>query len=456
MLVVLSDLHFSEAQSTQIGHYRFNRNLLPDAYQSYFQEINQLARANAIEKIDLVLAGDILEISRSEIWLEEGQRPYLNNDDIAPGSETEKTILKIMEAIEKEDKVSETLRLFRNIKDHFDMEVELHLILGNHDRLINATTNTRQKFRKMIGIELSDSPVDYYLIIEDIEKKPFALIRHGHEYDPTNFSMNVEKLEEIPTHIPDKFYQQSSLGDITTSEFGTTLPWLFVETYGEDAILNDQTLLAIYKRLMEFDDVRPMTAWLSYLFSTPGVKKQETWEIIKPLFTQIVNTLSDHEQFNQTLKQSHSVSKLGRMLLMGLLKSGVFIKGIPYWMIKRIMKIVARSIKVKSQAKWAKKEALIRDKKSGCKCVISGHSHFSEVTLISAEKGDERYYINTGTWRNVIPATKNFKEFGRLKALTKVIVFKPDETEALEGNRQWAFHYMSGVSFGDHRHLNFQ
>ena len=456
MLVVLSDLHFSEAQSTKIGPYRFNRNLPPEAYQSYFQEINQLARANEIEKIDLVLAGDILEISRSEIWLEEGQRPYLNNDDVEPGSEAEVTILKILDAIEKENRVSETLTLFRNLNEHFSMDVELHVILGNHDRLVNATPQTRQQFRKMFALEESDSLIGHYLIIYDKDAKPFCLIRHGHEYDPSNFSMNVEKLEEIPTHIPDKFYRQSSLGDITTSEFGTALPWLFVETYGEEAILNDQTLLAIYKRLMEFDDVRPTTAWLSYLFSTPGVKNQETWEIIKPLFTQIVNTLSEHKQFNQTLKQSQTVSRFGRMLLMGLLKSGIFKKGIPYWLIKRIMKIVARSIKVKSMAKWAKKEALIKDKKSGSKCVISGHSHFSEVSLISAEKGEERYYINTGTWRNVIPATKNFKDFGRLKALTKVIIFLPGETEALEGNRRWAFHYMSGVSFGDYRHLNFK
>ena len=456
MLVVLSDLHFSEAQSTKIGPYRFNRNLPPEAYQSYFQEINQLARANEIEKIDLVLAGDILEISRSEIWLEEGQRPYLNNDDVEPGSEAEVTILKILDAIEKENRVSETLTLFRNLNEHFSMDVELHVILGNHDRLVNATPQTRHQFRKMFALEESDSLIGHYLIIYDKDAKPFCLIRHGHEYDPSNFSMNVEKLEEIPTHIPDKFYRQSSLGDITTSEFGTALPWLFVETYGEEAILNDQTLLAIYKRLMEFDDVRPTTAWLSYLFSTPGVKNQETWEIIKPLFTQIVNTLSEHKQFNQTLKQSQTVSRFGRMLLMGLLKSGIFKKGIPYWLIKRIMKIVARSIKVKSMAKWAKKEALIKDKKSGSKCVISGHSHFSEVSLISAEKGEERYYINTGTWRNVIPATKNFKDFGRLKAQTKVIIFLPGETEALEGNRRWAFHYMSGVSFGDYRHLNFK
>ena len=39
----------------------------------------------------------------------------------------------------------------------------------------------------------------------------------------------------------------------------------------------------------------------------------------------------------------------------------------------------------------------------------------------------EKYYINTGTWRNVIPATETFEDFGRLKALTKVMIFSPTE-----------------------------
>jgi len=456
MFVVLSDLHFSEAQSTQLGPFRFNRNLPAEAYESYFIEINQFAKANDIKKVDLILAGDILEISRSVIWLDEGQRPYINNEDVLPGSDLEATILKIMEAIERENKVLETLELFRNIQEYFDMEVVLHVILGNHDRLVNATPNTRKRLREMFGLEGSEQHIANFLIVKDQMDNPFCLIRHGHEYDPANFSLNAAKMEVLPTQFDEKYYRQSCLGDITTSEFGTALPWLFVKEYGEDVILKSPTLMALYKRLIEFDDVRPTTAWLSYLFSTPGVKKKETWEKIKPIFTKIVNTLSDHEQFNQTLKQSQTVSKFGRLLLMGLLKSGFFKDGIPYWIIKRIMNIVARSIKVKSMAKWAKKEALILDKNSGCKCIISGHTHFSEVSLLSAKKEDERYYINTGTWRNVIPATKNFKDFGRLKALTKVMVFLPGEADEIEPERDWGFHYMSGASFGEHRHLSFQ
>lgn len=451
MLIVLSDLHFSEAQSTQLGPHGFNRNLPPEAFLAYFSEINQFAAANQVEKVDIVLAGDILEISRSSIWLEGEERPYVNNEDVHPGSRNEAIILKIIQAISEEVKVKETLALFRNIHNYFEMDVELHLLLGNHDRLVNATPNTRAALRNMFGFEGGDRLIDQYLIIKDHWGNPFCLVRHGHEYDPTNFSINVRKMETIPTDFPPSDYGKACLGDITSIEFGAALSWLFVREYGEAAILEDQTLMALYRRLMEFDDVRPTTAWLSYLFSTPNVEKRRTWQLVRPAFTKIINTLSHHEQFNTTLKQSDIISKIGRLLLMGLLRSGLFRRGIPFWLTKLIMNIVSRSIKLPSQAKWAKREALIQDKNSGCQCVISGHTHFAEVSLISASDENERYYINTGTWRNVIPATKNFESFGRLKALTKVMVVYPTEKNDPENKNDWAFHYLSGVSFGDHR-----
>ena len=73
--------------------------------------------------------------------------------------------------------------------------------------------------------------------------------------------------------------------------------------------------------------------------------------------------------------------------------------------------------------------------------------------MISAENQEERYYINSGTWRNVIPATEDYSDFGRLKALTKVIIYYPNEYTEPEPEKDWAFHYMSGVSFGYQRLL---
>ncbi len=453
MLAVLSDLHFSEAQSTKIGDLTFNKNLQAEIYQSYLTELNQIAVANQIKKVELVLAGDIFEITRSEIWLAGPHRPYRDNNEIMPGSPWENNVLKILDAISVEDNVKETLELFRTIQDHFDVEVELHYLLGNHDRLVNATPDTRIKARSLFNLTGGDIPFDHQYIFRDHTGKSFCLVRHGHEYDPMNFAVDTHVLKVIPTEFLESDYGKTTLGDITTVEFGAALPWYFVEHYGEYEIINNPVLMALYERLMAFDDVRPTTALLSYLFSTPGVHKKQTWEYMKPCFKQVINALADNDQFMTEIEKAASLKGSQRLLLEGILNSDLLKKGVPYWMVKQLMKRVSKTIKLNSQVKWAKREALIQDPLTGCKCVISGHTHFPEVSLMSAKKGDERYYINTGTWRNVVPATRDFKEFGRLSANTKVILFRPLENETMEGSPNWSFHYMSGFSYGNHRHL---
>jgi UDP-2,3-diacylglucosamine pyrophosphatase LpxH len=453
MIVVLSDLHFSEAESTQIGPYRFNRNLPPEPFRAYFAEINQIAIANELESVDFVLAGDILEISRSGLWLEGDLRPYMNNQEILTGSKAEAMILRILNAIASEGQVRETLGLFRDIQSSFDVNVNLHYLLGNHDRLVNATPAIRQKVRDMFGLPGGESLFEHSLIIPDALGQPFCLVRHGHEYDPVNFSLNVKEMEVIPTKIDEEIYGNAPLGDITTIEFGAALPRVFIEEYGEEKILGDETLMALYRRLMAFDDVRPTTALLAYLFSTPNVKKRKTWDLMKPCFVRIISDLRKNERLQEEIHDLTSLSKSRKLLLTGIMNSTLLRRGLPYWMVKQLMKRVSKKIKLKSPVKWVKKEALIQDRDSGCQCVISGHTHFPEVSLISAKKGDERYYINTGTWRNILPATSNFKQFGRLKALSKVMVFKPHEKYGGNGHRSWSFHFQSGLSFGNHRHI---
>ncbi len=451
MIIILSDLHFSEAQSTRIGDLEFNRNLPVETYQAYFEDLNQAAVENEISQIDLVLAGDILELSRSAIWLDGEDRPYIDNQDVLPGSNCEKTIMKIIGAISQEDKVSETLTLIRHIQDYFDGDIKVHYLLGNHDRLANATPLIRHKVKDLLGLESEDKLFPHWYIGLDSQNQPFCFVRHGHEYDPTNFSINTHHFEEIPADFSKEIYGSACLGDITTIEFGAALPRYFVETYGEEEILQNPTLMALYERLMAFDDVRPTTALLAYLFSTPGVEKERTWELMGPCFTKAIHVLSKNEQFQYFLKNSISLKPGQRLLLRLILNSGLFSKHIPYWLIKQVMTRVSKTINLQSQSRWAKREALIRNEDSGCKCVVSGHTHFPEVSLISSERGEERYYINTGTWRNLIPATKDFIEFGTLRSMTRVVVFRPKEEAISEDEGQWSFQYLSGYSFGDYR-----
>lgn len=453
MLVVLSDLHFSEAQSTRVGDLTFNRNLPADIYQSYLSEINLIAVSNQIRQVDLVLAGDIFEINRSALWFEGPQRPYVDNQEVEPGSPWETKSLQILDAIAAEDKVRETLLLFRSIQERFDVEVRVHYIPGNHDRLINATPALRMKARELLGTVGGDLLFDHQFIYRDQEGNPFCLTRHGHEYDPMNFSADTHALEVIPTEFSEEVYGNAPLGDITTIEFGAALPYYFVDRYGADRILGDPILMALYQRLMDFDDVRPTSALLAYLFSTPGVPKKQTWEFMRPCFTRTINALSQIDRIHKELGEAASIKKSQRVLLEGVLNSDLLKNGIPYWTVKQLMKQVSKKIKLNSQAKWAKREALIQDKNSGCKCVIGGHTHMPEVSLVSAKQGDEQYYINTGTWRNMVPATKDFKAFGKLNATTKVLVFRPDELPTSQESPKWSFHYLSGFGLGNFRHL---
>jgi UDP-2,3-diacylglucosamine pyrophosphatase LpxH len=452
MIVVLSDLHFTEAQSTRVGGFHYNRNIPQDAFLGFFSEINNFAMANGIQSVDIVLAGDILEINRSGIWFDGHDRPYIDCQDVHPGSSTEATILKIIEAINREDYVNETLALFRHLNDQFFIPVRLHYLLGNHDRLINATPAIRAKVRELFGLNQDESPFKRHLIFYQQNGKPFCLIRHGHIYDSVNFSLKIDEMDVIPTEFPDDVYDYACLGDITSVEFGAGLPYIFRETYGEAEILNDKHLSALYQRLIEFDDVRPTQALLSFIFSTPGVKKRKTWMLMKPCFVKIFQGLQHNHQLRKEIKELSVFPFWKKLLLIGILNSGGLIRFIPYSTVKRFIKMTSKQIKRKSQVKYVKREALLSDINSGLKCVISGHTHSPEVTLISAKHGEDRFYINTGTWRNMILATKNFKRFSRLKSMTKLMIFQPDEYNDQSKGYEWSFHYLSGESYGNYNH----
>ncbi|MFW5714411.1 MAG: hypothetical protein ACOCYU_07055, partial [Brevefilum sp.] len=365
----------------------------------------------------------------------------------------ETVLLKIIDAISHEENVSETLALFRNIQEKFDIPLRLHYLLGNHDRLVNATPKVRAIVRALFNLNQDDVPFKRHLLFFQQNGKPFCLIRHGHIYDPMNFSLQIDRMDVIPTEIPDDVYDRACLGDITTVEFGAALPHVFQQVYGESEIINNKHLYALHQRLIEFDDVRPNQALLSFLFSTPGVKKRKTWMLMKPCFESVIKSLRNNQQFKKQISKLSVIPIWQKIFIISLLNSGVLNRGLPYWLVKSLMKMVSKQIKLKSQAKWAKREALVSDKDSGLKCVISGHTHTPEVSLISAKHGEDRFYINTGTWRNVIPATKNFKNFSRLKSTTKLLIFLPDENPDQSESFEWSFHFQSGDCYGKYNHL---
>ena len=76
----------------------------------------------------------------------------------------------------------------------------------------------------------------------------------------------------------------------------------------------------------------------------------------------------------------------------------------------------------------AKRELAISN--GSARFIVAGHTHKPQVSLLDESLlHGEQYYIDTGTWRNVImsaPSKDTFR-FGRVKALTYVVIYGFDE-----------------------------
>jgi len=78
-----------------------------------------------------------------------------------------------------------------------------------------------------------------------------------------------------------------------------------------------------------------------------------------------------------------------------------------------------------------------------------GHTHVPEVEVIKVSTGIEKYYINTGTWRNQLPAAADKLQFGHLRMLSKILVFGPDERNLEYGESSgWSFDINSELGYG--------
>ncbi len=53
MLIVMSNIHFAESKTNQIGNISYNLNLPAIVYLNYFKEITSLIKQNQVKKLSL-------------------------------------------------------------------------------------------------------------------------------------------------------------------------------------------------------------------------------------------------------------------------------------------------------------------------------------------------------------------------------------------------------------------
>ena len=104
---------------------------------------SEFISGGTIKEIDLVLAGDIFEITRSALWHQDHLKPYLHNDEILEGSDAEKRVLEVIDSIARMNALKPRLMSLL-VYDYFQLPVYIHFVPGNHDRLANSSPNIRK------------------------------------------------------------------------------------------------------------------------------------------------------------------------------------------------------------------------------------------------------------------------------------------------------------------------
>ena len=393
MLVLLSDVHLTDGTS--------GTTINPGAFQKFgkllLDVLGDKPRQDHIEKIDLVLLGDIFDVIRSDLWLGPDNhdlpkpiRPWSAAAEVdRAGRSLEDYTGKIVNRIighQNNIAVMGFLKEFQEECRQRQVQVELSYLIGNHDWLLNRYPATRLAIARFLDLpdweHYRGHPFPYYKEFPDYG----VMVRHGDYYDPLNYSGNRDA---------------SSLGDALVIDLLNHFP---EDVRTRLQLPQDHPL---YLQLKEIDNVRPLLeipAWIKGVCRhyPPAMESRvhAIWNGLAAEFFRIP-FVRDFVRANPAL---------GQLLRLALkVTSGC---SFDYLMKILASKTIRRWYQKSDDYKsFALKEPALQDDR--VKYVVYGHTHTAEqvpldivpLTTAPQEAGLEKVYFNSGTWRKVYEHT---------------------------------------------------
>lgn len=431
MLVIISDLHLTDGTS--------GSTISPGAFQLLHERLVDLARGASqrrdggyrpIERVDLVLLGDVLDVIRSSRWFETRIRPW--DDATSPGfidvvaRITSDVLRTNAEACSEFRRLSERgLEIPASTRDGRAADrdtqtipVRIHYMVGNHDWFFHVPGENYNRLRRQIAAQLGlasnpDAPFpheaweDNELLQTMRRHKVYA--RHGDVYDPFNYEGDRNA---------------SSLGDVVVIEL---LNRFSAQVTRE---LADDLPPSALSGLREIDNIRPLLlipVWIDGLLDRscpqPAVRKQvkKIWDALADEFLE-----NPFVRRRDTWRPLDIVDGLQRALKFSRRLSVGWASWIAEWM------WTLRGADSSSYHKHALNEQDFRNRRA--KHIVYGHTHRAEVVPLDASFAEgyvlHQAYFNSGTWRRVYEQTRfapTEHEFIAADTLTYLAFFKDDE-----------------------------
>lgn len=426
MIVIISDLHLTDGSTCETinaGAFRqFVHTLATQTESACWRKRPGHSEGvfEPLERVDVILLGDILDVIRSAHWLQKQVRPW---DDSAAIVDTVTTITRNI--LKHNDSA---LRCFRELNGQLpivashnqqvhQIPVFFHYLVGNHDWFYHlpgpAWTALRSEIKTAMGLannphdifphELKENPA-----IAEICARHSVHLQHGDIFD----AMNYQK---------DKGRDASSLGDAIVIEILNGFP----ERVRQELDLQDKHPL--YLAFKEADNIRPLLSLPDYFalsshhFGTPSQQKkiQKLWAQASDPFLDLafVKELDKPWQFDtvDVLQAAFSLQKNLPMAVQG-----------------QLAHFIERFVKPESYRQQA--AALPDIKSADTDFVVYGHTHYAEmVSLAVREKlgiHHEQMYFNTGTWRPIHERTQamfNGFPFIHFHVMTYAFFYQGDE-----------------------------
>jgi UDP-2,3-diacylglucosamine pyrophosphatase LpxH len=431
MLVIISDLHLTDGTS--------GSTISPGAFALLGERLGDMARNASkrrdgsyrpVERVDLVLLGDVLDVVRSTQWLGEQIRPW----DDTGSPDLFNTVSRITGDILRHNE--QALGEFRNLAQQGisipsatregrpaleqlqPIPVRIHYMVGNHDWFFHLPGENYNRLRRLIAVQLGlatypDAPFPHEIWesneLVQVMRQHKVFARHGDIYDPFNYEGDRDA---------------SSLGDVIVLELLNRFGVKVKQELGND--LPSSALVG----MREIDNIRPLLlipVWIDGLLERscpqPAVRKE-----VKRIWDELADDFLDHSFVRQrdTWCPVDIVDGLQKALKFSRRLSVGWASWIAQWMAS------LRGADSNSFFHHALTEQDFRNRRA--KHIVYGHTHRAEVVPLDASYADgfvlHQAYFNAGTWRRVHEQTRfapREHEFIAADTLSYLAFFKDDE-----------------------------
>ncbi len=412
MLVIISDLHFTDGTTSNWIKDRDTFNIQPGAFKLLLSKISDIVKnkQELIEKVCFIYNGDIFDPLRSYIWFDadKDEQPWslpLDKDKLYARC---REILKKIVFDHKSN--PEALSWLSGKHDEFndiwkvDAELDRLYIPGNHDRILNLDPQCRKMVRNHLLGQSGNKAFKNNYFDPNFHQ---TLVMHGHESDAFNCEFDKNGNPK---------YAAVPIGDPMTTMLFANLGY-------------EAKKLRIPKeakeRFRELDNVRPALSTIHYIKDIIrdfgiGKKVNDMIQGVVKIFEELPFVkawLKEHDKWNIRFDEADKLQVALRAIkLLGT--------DVPAGLLEKLAALVSSE----SCQELAKKH-LERSLGQDIRYCVFGHTHepIHIPLFVDKDRKIEKHYLNSGTFRTTFTRSFDKEDFLRFQRMSFVIIYGPGE-----------------------------